>query len=242
MRSKRCHARGVKTQVVSTSLGPVEVSLAGPIGGAVVLVFPGGHCSAGTPLGSDLYTDLGFRVLTFSRPGYGRTRCRPADGGRVRPCCGGGLRRAWDQRSGRNRGNQLRGPPGGACRCRAGAPGASSGAAQLRPVDVALPRHQARGGGGPAGLLSVDSRTHLAGHPRDDVLGQGSASDDVYVVDAPGRLVVAEVDACGPRIGSGDLRGHGLRIGLCHGPAPRRGRQGVLSPGGSAARFPAQPS
>lgn len=76
-RSKRCHARGVNTQVVPTSVGPVEVSLAGPIGGAVVLVFPGGHCSAGTPLGSDLYTDLGFRVLAFSRPGYGRTGVGP---------------------------------------------------------------------------------------------------------------------------------------------------------------------
>ncbi|WP_162260159.1 alpha/beta fold hydrolase [Terrabacter sp. Root181] len=67
----------MKTQVVSTSLGPVEVSLAGPVGGAVVLAFPGGHASAGTPLGSDLYTNLGFRVLAFSRPGYGRTRVGP---------------------------------------------------------------------------------------------------------------------------------------------------------------------
>ena len=64
----------MQTQLVATSLGPVEVSLAGPVGGAVVLVFPGGHCSAATPLGSDLYTDLGFRVVSFSRPGYGRTR------------------------------------------------------------------------------------------------------------------------------------------------------------------------
>ena len=42
-----------------------------------MLVFPGGHCSAGTPLGSDLYTDLGLRVLAFSRPGYGRTGVGP---------------------------------------------------------------------------------------------------------------------------------------------------------------------
>jgi pimeloyl-ACP methyl ester carboxylesterase len=67
----------VKTQVLPTSLGPVEVSLVGPSGGPVVLVFPGGHCSAGTPLGSDLYTDLGFRALAFSRPGYGRTCVGP---------------------------------------------------------------------------------------------------------------------------------------------------------------------
>lgn len=77
LQSRRCDARGVKTQEVSTSLGPVEVSWAGPAGGGVVLVFPGGHCSAATPLGADLYTDMGFRVLTFSRPGYGRTRVGP---------------------------------------------------------------------------------------------------------------------------------------------------------------------
>ena len=34
---------------------------------------PGGHATAATPLGTDLYTDLGYRVLTFSRPGYGHT-------------------------------------------------------------------------------------------------------------------------------------------------------------------------
>ena len=38
-----------------------------------MLVFPGGHTTAGTPIGSDLYTDLGYRVRAFSRPGYGRT-------------------------------------------------------------------------------------------------------------------------------------------------------------------------
>jgi len=60
--------------VLDTSLGPVEVSLTPGVGDPVVLVFPGGHTTAATPLGSDLYTDLGYRVLTFSRPGYGRSR------------------------------------------------------------------------------------------------------------------------------------------------------------------------
>jgi len=45
-------------------------------GDAVALVFPGGHTTASTPIGTDLYTDLGYRVLTFSRPGYGRTKGR----------------------------------------------------------------------------------------------------------------------------------------------------------------------
>ena len=45
----------------------------GPMDGAVVLLFPGGHCTAASRVGADLYTDLGYRVLTFSRPGYGHT-------------------------------------------------------------------------------------------------------------------------------------------------------------------------
>ena len=60
--------------MLGTSLGPVEVSLTPGTSAPVVLVFPGGHTSAATPLGADLYTDLGYRVLTFSRPGYGRSR------------------------------------------------------------------------------------------------------------------------------------------------------------------------
>lgn len=39
-----------------------------------VLLFPGGHCSATTPLGQDVYEELGLRVVTVSRPGYGATR------------------------------------------------------------------------------------------------------------------------------------------------------------------------
>lgn len=63
----------VDTTLVSTACGGVEVALAGRDGDEVVVLLPGGHCSAATPLGADLYTELGFRVLTFSRPGYGRT-------------------------------------------------------------------------------------------------------------------------------------------------------------------------
>ncbi len=60
--------------MLDTSLGPVEVSLTPGVDGPAVLIFPGGHTSATTPIGADLYTDLGYRVLTFSRPGYGRSR------------------------------------------------------------------------------------------------------------------------------------------------------------------------
>lgn len=59
-------------RVVDTVLGPVQVSLT-PGVGATVLFFPGGHTTAATPVGTDLYTDLGYRVLSFSRPGYGLT-------------------------------------------------------------------------------------------------------------------------------------------------------------------------
>lgn len=60
-------------RVVESSLGPVEVMLSAGAG-PVVLVFPGGHTTADTAIGTDLYSELGYRVLTFSRPGYGQTR------------------------------------------------------------------------------------------------------------------------------------------------------------------------
>ena len=58
---------------MDTSLGPVEVAMTPDSERPVVVCFPGGHATAATPLGTDLYTDLGYRVLSFSRPGYGRT-------------------------------------------------------------------------------------------------------------------------------------------------------------------------
>lgn len=63
---------GMQTRVVATALGGVEVVLT-PGVGEVILFFPGGHTTAATPLGTEVYTELGYRVLTFSRPGYGRT-------------------------------------------------------------------------------------------------------------------------------------------------------------------------
>lgn len=63
----------MRTRVVGTCFGPVEVSLTAGDGKPVVLCFPGGHTTAATPLGADVYTEMGYRVLTFSRPGYGRT-------------------------------------------------------------------------------------------------------------------------------------------------------------------------
>lgn len=62
----------MQTSIRQTSFGPVEVAWT-PGQGETVLFFPGGHTTAGTPLGTDLYTDLGYRVLSFSRPGYGHT-------------------------------------------------------------------------------------------------------------------------------------------------------------------------
>jgi pimeloyl-ACP methyl ester carboxylesterase len=50
----------------------VEVARRGS-GDRQVLLFPGGHCSAVTPLGQDVYEELGYRVTTISRPGYGAT-------------------------------------------------------------------------------------------------------------------------------------------------------------------------
>ena len=76
--------------IVSTGFGPVEVvrSLGN---GPVVLFFPGGHCSAATPIGADLYAELGFDVIVFSRPGYGRTDVGQLSAAEfvpaVRECC-----------------------------------------------------------------------------------------------------------------------------------------------------------
>jgi pimeloyl-ACP methyl ester carboxylesterase len=62
----------MRTRVVDTSMGPVEVAVT-PGAGEAVLFFPGGHTTAATPLCAGLYAELGYRPLTFSRPGYGLT-------------------------------------------------------------------------------------------------------------------------------------------------------------------------
>jgi pimeloyl-ACP methyl ester carboxylesterase len=64
------------TQIVGTSRGPVEVHYV-PGEKAPVLLFPGGHTTAATPIGEGIYTQLGHGVLRFSRPGYGGTDVGP---------------------------------------------------------------------------------------------------------------------------------------------------------------------
>jgi len=63
-------------QIVVTSGGPVEVRYV-PTEKAPVLMFPGGHTTAVTPIGEHMYARLGHGVLCFSRPGYGRTDVGP---------------------------------------------------------------------------------------------------------------------------------------------------------------------
>ena len=59
--------------MVPTRLGDVEVMhLSGDR--SPVLFFPGGHCTAAVDCGWSLYSALGHGVLSFSRPGYARTR------------------------------------------------------------------------------------------------------------------------------------------------------------------------
>lgn len=73
-----------ETELVATSAGPVEtVHVPGP--GPAVLFFPGGHCSAAAHCGWSLYTSLGFEVVSFSRPGYGRTHVGPLTAARCTP-------------------------------------------------------------------------------------------------------------------------------------------------------------
>lgn len=62
-----------ETRSFVTSAGSVEVlSIPGEL--PPVLFFPGGHCSARCDCGWSLYRDMGHAILSFSRPGYGRTR------------------------------------------------------------------------------------------------------------------------------------------------------------------------
>lgn len=59
-------------RLVPTSAGPVEVALV-PGTGEPVLFFPGGHCSARVDCGWSIYTNSDHPLVSFSRPGYGRT-------------------------------------------------------------------------------------------------------------------------------------------------------------------------
>jgi pimeloyl-ACP methyl ester carboxylesterase len=65
-----------ETRTVATSGGPVEIVHV-PGERPPVLFFPGGHCSARSDCGWGVYTESGFAVVAFSRPGYGRTRVGP---------------------------------------------------------------------------------------------------------------------------------------------------------------------
>ena len=73
--------------VVDTGFGPVEVAHH-PGDGAAILFFAGGHCDAATPAGADLYTELGYEVLSFSRPGYGSTDVGPLSAAEFVPAVG----------------------------------------------------------------------------------------------------------------------------------------------------------
>jgi len=62
----------MELRLVATGPGAVEIRDFGG-DGRPVLFFPGGHSSAATPTGAEIYSELGLRPLVFSRPGYGRT-------------------------------------------------------------------------------------------------------------------------------------------------------------------------
>jgi len=66
-------------RLVATSDGAVEVVVRGQLdpARAPILYFHGGHESAVTAAASDLYVDLGHRVVRLSRPGYGGTDVGP---------------------------------------------------------------------------------------------------------------------------------------------------------------------
>jgi len=65
-----------ETHLIDTRSGGVEVMVS--LGNKPpVLFFPGGHCTAATDCGWELYTSLGYGIVAFSRPGYGRTAVGP---------------------------------------------------------------------------------------------------------------------------------------------------------------------
>ena len=59
-------------EIIRTSQGSVEIARWDGQRGTI-LFFPGGHCSATADCGQELYTDVGYGVISFSRPGYGHT-------------------------------------------------------------------------------------------------------------------------------------------------------------------------
>lgn len=77
-------------QVIETVCGPVEVMYHAGTRPSV-LFFPGGHSTASSDCGMDLYTSLGYGVVSFSRPGYGRTSVGPLTASEFVPavaeCC-----------------------------------------------------------------------------------------------------------------------------------------------------------
>lgn len=71
--SRRLTPTGERDLILArVGAGTVEYRMHGD-GPGTVLVFHGGHVRAELPLGEDVFTDAGFRVLIPSRPGYGRT-------------------------------------------------------------------------------------------------------------------------------------------------------------------------
>jgi pimeloyl-ACP methyl ester carboxylesterase len=68
------------TLQLATTYGPVEITRTEG-DGPTVLFFPGGHCRSSTDCGQNIYSALGYDVVSFSRPGYGRTRVGPMDAG-----------------------------------------------------------------------------------------------------------------------------------------------------------------
>ena len=80
-----------ETALVETPSGGVEVVIR-PGELPPVLFFPGGHCTATSDCGWELYRSLGHGIVSFSRPGYGRTSVGALSAAEFVPaldeCCG----------------------------------------------------------------------------------------------------------------------------------------------------------
>ncbi|WP_420174858.1 alpha/beta fold hydrolase [Luteococcus sp. OSA5] len=63
--------------VVRMAQGAVELATEALEERPLVVVFPGGHCGAMADVGWDLFRELGYGLVSVSRPGYGRTQVGP---------------------------------------------------------------------------------------------------------------------------------------------------------------------
>ena len=161
----------------------------------VVICFPGGHATAATELGTDMYADLGYRVLSFSRPGYGRTQVGDLTAAEFSSVVAEVCERLGIVDAAATVGISFGGMQAVEIARVTSASGSTVGPAQLCTLVVALPRHHTGTVGCSVRIRPARTESHLASGAPHDVIGPGFEDDDVFALNAPDRAVVGYVDA-----------------------------------------------